>query len=194
MHASTFSYNLTRPYHLKWFTPVAVSVGIVAAVFITFLTIAMQGYQIVSVYTSNPNATLQNHAFFNDWPPFLTTNTKASFSPTTNPIGTKFYTKNTAFKYTLEGVCRPNKPNATDASDFTMGGTGFTYNNQPLTDCEFWGINIALEGLERTAGEVSAQPWGAILTATIACVIDSADCRMAIQFTTKYDSNILSGR
>ncbi|KAG5820372.1 hypothetical protein H9Q71_000588 [Fusarium xylarioides] len=115
MHSSYFSYNLSRPYPYVWFTPVVVAGGLIATALIAFLSVATQGYETVSMATSKPNETNHNQNPFSNWPSFLTANTKSVCSATKIPIGTLFYTNNTALKYTVTKIWRGDNPNSPDA-------------------------------------------------------------------------------
>ena len=44
MESSIFSYSITRPYPLRWFTPVTVVGGTVALVLFSFLNLLSTGY------------------------------------------------------------------------------------------------------------------------------------------------------
>ncbi len=58
MHASYFSYHISRPYPFRWFTPVALSCGVVLAVLFSMVNLAGNGYHLRSIYTNDPNTTL----------------------------------------------------------------------------------------------------------------------------------------
>jgi hypothetical protein len=184
MHASLFSYTITRPYPFKWFTPVAVIGGLLAAVLISFLSIATQGYQIVAVYTPDPNTTHGTPNFFGDWPLFMTENTRSSCSPTTIPIGGEFYTNNTALKDTLSSAWQGDSA----SSPQNLLGS-LPYRNNVLQDCSVRNITVNVQGLERTAMQIAIQQWGVILTASITCGIDSSDGPMMMDLMTTYNFN-----
>jgi len=97
----SFSYPLERPYPFRWFTWVAPFGGLIAAVFLSFVSIATQGYETVAVYTSDPNVTEANQGLFAKWPDFLKAKTLPVCSPTSMPVNTHFFTNNTALTYTL---------------------------------------------------------------------------------------------
>jgi len=60
MHASRFSYNITRPYPFRWFTPLVICGGIILAVLFSLVNFAANGYYMKTVYTNDPNTTLRN--------------------------------------------------------------------------------------------------------------------------------------
>jgi hypothetical protein len=57
MHASWFSYPITRPYPLRWFTPIALIGGIILAVLFSLVNLASNGYYLRTTYTTDPNTT-----------------------------------------------------------------------------------------------------------------------------------------
>lgn len=57
MHKSWFSYNVTKPYPFRWFTPVAFLGGVFLATLFSIVNLAGNGYQLKSVYTTDPNTT-----------------------------------------------------------------------------------------------------------------------------------------
>lgn len=58
MYSSAFSYNLTRPYPFRWFTPVVIVGFVVFTVVFSFLNFVSTGYTLVVEQSSNPNATV----------------------------------------------------------------------------------------------------------------------------------------
>ena len=58
MYQSLFSYNITRSYPFRWLTPVVIIGGIVATILVSFLNVAATGYELYSLSSADPNATL----------------------------------------------------------------------------------------------------------------------------------------
>jgi hypothetical protein len=187
MHTSYFSYNLSRPYPYVWFTPVVVLGGLVATALIAFLSVATQGYETISMPTSNPNTTSQNRNPFSDWPSFLTANTKSVCSATTIPINTEFYTNNTALKYTVTKIWQGEDPRFPNV---LLGS--LPYLSNPLQNCSVNGITIELEGIDRSASQIAVQQWGAKLRASVACQVTTPSGTTTINMTTNYDYNGVS--
>ncbi|CVK92113.1 uncharacterized protein FPRN_09761 [Fusarium proliferatum] len=184
MHASYFSYNLSRPYPYVWFTPVVLVGGLIATALIAFLSVATQGYETISKATSNPNTTSENRNPFSDWPSFLTANTRSLCSTTTIPIGTEFYTNNTALKYTVTKIWRGDNPKEPDA---LLGS--LPYLNNPFQSCAVNGITIEFEGIDRSASQIALQQWGAKLRASLSCEVDTPGGTTTVNMTTTYDVN-----
>ncbi|KAM0468651.1 hypothetical protein ACHAP7_010719 [Fusarium lateritium] len=187
MHTSYFSYNLSRPYPYAWFTPIVVVGGLIATALIAFLSVATQGYETISMPTSNPNTTNQNRNPFSDWPSFLTANTKSVCSATTIPTNTEFYTNNTALKYTVTKIWQGENPRSPDA---LLGS--LPYLSNPLQNCSVNGITIEFEGIDRSASQIAIQQWGAKLGASVACQVTTPSGITTMNMTTKYDYNGLS--
>ncbi|KAF4494614.1 hypothetical protein FAGAP_9256 [Fusarium agapanthi] len=101
----------TSPFH-----SIILIGGLIVTALIAFLSIATQGYETISMATSNPNTTSENRNPFSDWPSFLTANTKSLCSTTTIPISAEFYTNNTALKYTVTKIWRGDNPTEPDTS------------------------------------------------------------------------------
>ncbi|KAF5594608.1 uncharacterized protein FSUBG_9374 [Fusarium subglutinans] len=184
MHASYFSYTLSRPYPYVWFTPVVLVGGLIATALIAFLSVATQGYETISMATANPNTTSENRNPFSDWPSFLTANTKSLCATTTIPIGTEFYTNNTALKYTVTKIWRGDNPKEPD----TLPGS-LPYLNNPFQSCAVNGITIEFEGIDRSASQIALQQWGAKLRASLSCEVDTSGGTTTVNITTTYDVN-----
>ncbi|KAK7981274.1 hypothetical protein PG989_013731 [Apiospora arundinis] len=60
MHQSSFSYNVTRAYPFKWFTPTVIIGGILTAILVSFINFASTGYELVATSSSNPNGTVSD--------------------------------------------------------------------------------------------------------------------------------------
>jgi hypothetical protein len=58
MYASWFSYNITRPYPYRWFTPVAIIGGVVLTVLVSLVNLGSSGYYLKTIYTNDPNTTI----------------------------------------------------------------------------------------------------------------------------------------
>ncbi|KAF5539088.1 hypothetical protein FPHYL_12350 [Fusarium phyllophilum] len=187
MHDSYFSYNLSRPYPYIWFTPVVLVGGLIATALIAFFSVATQGYETISMATSNPNTTSENRNPFSDWPSFLTANTKSLCSTTTISIGTEFYTNNTALKYTVTKIWRGNNPEP----DALLGS--LPYLNNPFQLCAVNGITIEFEGIDRSRNDTAKAIlwWGESLLAWYSIALTN-DMHVANEkfFRDENDTNI----
>jgi hypothetical protein len=183
MHASIFSYNVTRPYPFKWFTPLVVIGGIVIAVLVTFLSISTSGYEMVSVYSANPNSTDGTLAYFSRLPSFMTANTMATCDSTTIPINSNFYTNNTAFSYTLSSIWQGD----TDDPQSFAGSLPYHYNR--LQHCSIPSIAATFENIERPVLQIARDQWGVSLKAFITCLVESPEGLIHVNLTTAWDLN-----
>ena len=59
MHASWFSYGITKPYPFRWFTPATIIGGIVLSVFCSLVNLSASGYYMETIYTNDPNTTVR---------------------------------------------------------------------------------------------------------------------------------------
>lgn len=71
-HTSAFSYNLTRPYPFRWFTPVVVVGCIALAAIFSLLNYISAGFSPINVVTDNPHGTIAGSGWFEKWPSMLT--------------------------------------------------------------------------------------------------------------------------
>ena len=178
----SFSYPLERPYPFRWFTWVALFGGLIAAVFLSFVSVATQGYETVAVYTSDPNVTEANQGLFAKWPDFLKVKTLPVCSPTSMPVNTHFFTNNTALTYTLRSITYNGdgeRPPALAAS--------LPYKNNLLQRCRIEAIELELESVQRNALQIARQEWGGVAKAYVNCSIDTATGPATLSLMTSYE-------
>ena len=65
---SHFGYAITRPYPFPWFDYVVAVFLIICTVIFTVLNFATSGYNLKTVYTTDPNSTLAHHYWFQKAP------------------------------------------------------------------------------------------------------------------------------
>ena len=184
-HESIFGYNVSRQYPFKWVTPVTIVGGVVVFALVTILSIATQGYETITVFSSQPNLTMTDPTLFTNWPAFLTSNTNSECSATTFPVGSKVYTNNTALPYTITDINQLN-----DGGDRSQLLTGaLPYQNNVLQNCTVGRIQAEFQNIERTATQIARQQWGVALTAYLSCIIDTDNGLISISLTTSYDLN-----
>lgn len=178
MYQSLFSYNITRPYPFRWFTLSALIGGLIATILISLLNIAATGYELHTLSSSDPNATMVAPTWLGKWPSSLVS-THASCGPATIPLQTRLWTNNTGFSYVLSKVWK-------EGPQQILGS--LVYNNQPLQNCyisEKISIEINTDG--RTPPEMALIPVGATLTAGVTCVIDNPEGRTHFTLSGSYD-------
>ncbi|OTA53824.1 hypothetical protein K449DRAFT_389581 [Hypoxylon sp. EC38] len=181
-HRSFFSYNITRAYPLKWFTPVVVVGGIVATALISFLNVAATGYELAPTSSSDPNATESNSIWFSRWPSYLV-GARASCDPTTIQLQSTIYTDKGAFPYTLSNVWRLGD----DGNRLHQGS--LIYKSSTVQNCNVTLINIQFEGPDRSARQLEAFTMGGTVTATTQCYTDegSPSRRTYFELVSTYD-------
>ncbi|KAK6854449.1 hypothetical protein PG995_009542 [Apiospora arundinis] len=142
MHTSFFSYNVTRPYPFRWFTPVIVVGGILAAALVSFINFASTGFELVATSSNNPNATVDDPYRYGGirWPSYFIDKTRATCAPATLPLNTLIYTKNNALAYTLRRVWRVKNSGTEEA----MGS--LVYLNNKLQNCNVTQVQIEVLG------------------------------------------------
>jgi hypothetical protein len=181
MHQSFFSYNITRPYPFRWFTPFVIVGGIIAVVLVSFLNVAANGYELYAIATPNPNATLSNTSWFQKWPSFIFS-TNAKCDTATIPLQTRVYTNNTALPYTLSSVWTLDENGRKNISG------SLVYNNQPLHRCNMSSeISFDINVDARTGGQMAVMPVGAIISAGVNCAIETNQGRTYFNLVASYD-------
>jgi hypothetical protein len=181
MYQSLFSYNISRPYPFPWFTWVVVLGGIAATALVSTLNVAVAGYELYTISTTNPNATMATHTWFGSWPSFIV-GTHTSCESSTIPLQTRLYSNNTAFPYTLSSVWSIDKDGQVNNSGSLI------YNNQPIRDCNISGtITIDINVDTRQGGQMALLPVGATITTGVTCAIDNTQGRTYFQIYGTYD-------
>ncbi|KAG6368963.1 hypothetical protein INS49_003182 [Diaporthe citri] len=169
-HESFFSYNTTRPYPFRWFTPVVIGGGIVVTALVSFLNVAASGYELAAISTTDPNKVRSGAEWFDSWPKWLAS-TRASCDPTTIPLQTGLYTNNTAtlLQYRVASVSTYDVPGSDNK---TILGS-LVYDNNPLSRCNVTSVLISIEANDRPAAHVSESSVGTVLTANVECLLES---------------------
>jgi hypothetical protein len=183
MHESVFSYSLSRPYPFKWFTPTVIIGAILTTALFSFLNVAATGYEMKTVESSNPNATVEAKTFFSKWPAFMTGNSEPTCDTKILGVSNQYYTTNTALSYKLEQIIQ----NGSDGVFQYFGD--IPYYNNFLRDCTVPKVEISFQGLDRSALQIARQQWGAELRADIFCYVDIPEGSRQIGLSTTYDLN-----
>ncbi|CAJ2501953.1 Uu.00g048060.m01.CDS01 [Anthostomella pinea] len=186
MRDPLFSYNLSRAYPVRWFTPVVLVGGIIATVLVSVLSVATSGYQLNSVPSSNPNNTESGRAWFGSSLNSITGGMQPACASTTIPLNTVLYTNNTGLAYTLQGITL-RQQDGTTASQGSL-----LYHNNMLQNCTISSIVIDFESLQRSALALAIQQQGADLTAYIQCLVETPQGIITVDLTTTW-ADINSG-
>ena len=180
MFESAFSYNITRPYPFRWFTPVVIVGGIVVTVLVSLISVATSGYELVTVSVPDPNVTAASHSWLNNWPSFLVGNLLPTCDSSTIALNTELFTNNSALPYSLTGVWQN-----TDEKQISSGS--LAYHNNRLEGCQVTKIDIEFESMQRPARVIAIQQQGATLSAYVTCNIDTAEGQVWMSLTANYD-------
>ncbi|OBT65435.1 hypothetical protein VE03_06068 [Pseudogymnoascus sp. 23342-1-I1] len=183
MAPSLFTYNITRPYPFRWFTPLVVISSILALLLFTTLNLVTAGYVLSTESSQNPNATIAaNGLWFRAWPSYFSSKMQPSCEPVTLPVGSRFFTNHTGLTYTLVSV--------TDPSTGAVGGAmspSLSYLNQPLENCEVSLVQIEVSSADRTAWQFATTQWGAASRIYITCGIFGPNGFTSLNLTVEYD-------
>ncbi|MCJ1228342.1 hypothetical protein MMC12_005003 [Toensbergia leucococca] len=188
MPSSIFSYNLSRPYPFKWFTPAVFVGGIVALVLVSLINLATSGYHLVMTSSINPNVTQSTQSWYQSWPSFMIGRMRASCESSTIPVGTQLYTNNSALSYTLRGVYQEHGEGPQQS---VLGS--LVYHNNQLQNCSVGSIQIQIRSLGRSATQIAEQQTGALLTALTTCGIQTPQGLVMLNLTTDYELVIDNG-
>lgn len=180
MYQSFYAYNITRPYPYKWFTPVLIIGGIIAAGLFSLLNVATNGYELIAKSSTNPNETLAQKDWLSSVPSFLI-GVRQTCDSTIIPLQSRMNTNNSALPYTVDRVWRTKEGGGRE----NLGS--LVYFNQPLQQCRIIFVDTNIETQVRSAAQLARIPVGGTVEARAECFFDSQDGRTFIQLTSTYD-------
>ncbi|KAI6442166.1 hypothetical protein MCOR22_006074 [Pyricularia oryzae] len=106
MHLRPFSYPVTKPYPFRWFTPLVIIGGLVLVVLFFLWTYPPNAYEMQSQTSFHPRETEK----YKPPPPRLSwwygDDLKAKCQPYELLVGSRFFTVNRGFLYTVDRVYR----------------------------------------------------------------------------------------
>ena len=182
LHESAFSYNITKPYPFRWFTPLVVAGLLVSAVLFSLLNYVTSGFILINENTSNPNGTDGADGWMQHLPSYFTTNSKSICQPVTLPVGSTLFTNQSALTYTLTAAWQtaPDGANTYAAS--------LPYSNNVLEDCFVWAIGIDLESFDALRGnQMAFVEWIATVNSYITCSIYGPNGKQKFNLTQAYN-------
>ncbi|KAF8850759.1 hypothetical protein BDZ45DRAFT_184966 [Acephala macrosclerotiorum] len=183
-HSSLFSYSLTRPYPFPWFTWVVVIGGIISTVFFSALNLAANGYLLKTIYTTNPNATLEASHWYDKAPWSWTSRLSAGCEAQNLAIGTPFFTTNLGLSYSFNRVYQ-TAPDGT-----TKDYPAVPYLNNTLENCSVSQIYSNMQRKDRSTASGAWWSWGRTTsTATVLCTLYGASKPMTGEFKTTFITN-----
>ena len=137
-HSSYFSYNLSRQYPFRWFTPIAIVGAIILTTLFSVLNFATNGYVLGSKFVADPNSTLAQKAWF-EKPPFsYQSKLSASCEVASIQLGTILVAKS-GFQYQLDNVW------TVDETGASTNLPSLTYLNNSFASCDFTGVQVILK-------------------------------------------------
>jgi hypothetical protein len=181
-HESVFTYNIGRPYPFKWFTPVVIAGFVIATVLFSFLNFVSNGYDLIVQTSSDPNQTISDGVWFENWPSYLTSKVKPSCQPADINVNTLLFTNQTALTYTLVDVWQEHADGVNQSVLPSL-----TYFNNVIEECVVTSIDMDIESLDRSASQYAYSQFGASVRAYVTCNINSAAGQTRLNLTTTYD-------
>lgn len=169
MHQSSFSYNVTRAYPFKWFTPSVIIGGIITVVLVSFINFASTGYELVATSSNNPNGTVVDPSQHGGirWPSYFVGDTRATCAPVTLPLNTLLFTQNNAIAYTLKSVWRLKD----DGTRVNLGS--LVYHNNMLQRCNVTEVTIDVLGrYTQSPRNTASSGAGVLVHALASCAVD----------------------
>lgn len=177
MALNLLTYPVSRPFPFKWFHVFVFVEFLIAIVIFSLVSFATSGYDLVSIYSSNPNVTEAQRAI-PGVPDIIMSKARASCQSINIDVGSTFATNNSAIHYTLDSV--QNKG--------LELGSSLVYHNNKLEDCHLNNIMVQIQSLDRTPSQVAAFTYGLEMTASITCSVSTKDMHHAtFNLSAQYD-------
>lgn len=181
---SMFSYNITRPYPFRWFTPLVIIGFIVFTVLLSFLNFVSTGYTLVVQESSDPNTTVTGGVWMHHWPSFLTSKVQPTCQTVNLPLGSEFFTNQTALTYTLTDVWQPQDGGAGAGNGIAPS---LSYYNNVIENCSVNSIEIDFAAMDRSANQFAYSEWGAVVRSYATCAMMGANGTTNFNITQEYD-------
>ncbi|KIK10071.1 hypothetical protein K443DRAFT_138164 [Laccaria amethystina LaAM-08-1] len=141
-------YPITRsfPQGWRWFTPLSFVGAFIALVFLCTINVALTGYETVTVFQSDFNAT--QSFWYNKYMPFRVSTPGTLCDPHVFNVGDPFTTNYTFFEWTIDSITRAN-----------AGNSGISYKGDTLNGCDVSSIY----------GDGDLRTWSVAFTVVIQC-------------------------
>lgn len=130
----SFDYAVTRPYPYGWFPWVVLIGGIFSLVLFSTINLAANGYELKVQYTTDPNSTVSQAQWAQQWPFSWFSKVETTCQSQTLQITSQFFTDKLSLPYTLTGVWQ----NQTAVPSLR-------YTNNVLENCTVTRIFISLD-------------------------------------------------
>lgn len=166
-HRSLFTYNITRPYPFKWFTPVTIVSGLLLSGLLSWLNYASNGFDMVVSTTSDPNATMADVPVLQRLPSLLTGNFKTKCQPVSLTINSRFFTSHNGLQYEILEIGEHRVGN--DIPGFRKTLPALIYNNNVLENCTIQSIDYQVETQDRAATQFILSSFGIVVRTNVYC-------------------------
>jgi hypothetical protein len=182
MHTSFFSYDLSRSYPFRWFTPVTILGGILFTVLFSIVNVASNGYQLRTIYTTDPNVTLSERHWFTKAPWSWTSRLQPTCESQNIQPGTQFFTNKLGLTYSLSRIW--TGPSLTEA---TSTFPALTYLNNPLENCQVDYVTLEMQRASEASTPSAWWVWDAsTASATGHCTVATDSGYVNASFSTAY--------
>lgn len=173
-HQSIFTYNASRPYPFRWFTPVVTLTGLLLLVLFSYLNYASNGFDLTVVTSSNPNATVADRSELSGLPPILTAKYNTKCQPANIVVNSEFFTNQTGLMYRLTAIWQDD--------ELRTVSPVLTYSNNVLQNCSITSIEVEYSAGDRTANQIGFNAYGAVVHTFATCSLltdtgESAACQ-----------------
>ncbi|KAG9596134.1 hypothetical protein KCU77_g4487, partial [Aureobasidium melanogenum] len=160
-----FSYNVTRDYPYKWFTPVAIIGGIVLTVLFSAINFFSTAYTMVSVTTDYPQDIETKE--WTGLAHLLASKNQPKCDDAVLAVGSSFRTNHSLFGYQL----------------ISAGGLPATsYHNEPIDWCVPQKVTLDFSTwYNRPGNQINISAWGSIVTVDLECQTSTHYFRLQTQ-------------
>ena len=178
---SFFNYSLQRPYPFKWFTPVAITGGLILLGILSILNFVSSSYTYTVKYVKNPNTTVSDGGLYSHWPSLLTSSVVTSCKPANFPFNAQLFTNQTGLTWTVTSVTQDN--------DSPQALSSLPYQNNRLEHCNASGILMSFQ-----EGTTPFTPWDIESQVFVTCEILGSVGLLKVNMTAIYDLNSLESQ
>lgn len=195
---SVFAYPVTRrfPSHFTW---IILAGGAILVTFFTFVAVAGNGYQLQSIYTTDPNTTESSLKWFQKRPFAWANELETACQASLLVIGGDYMTTNQGFRYTIERFRYAEKEDSDAVStevnanvDSTTSGVAnnipltAAYKNSTIRDCHVRTIVIDLLRSDESRLPRNFWAWAATeARSTVECTMDTVLGPLMVNFTSR---------
>lgn len=168
MRGLSFSYSITRPYPYPWFKWVVVIGGVCMTILFSSLNLAAAGYELTVEYTFDPNKTVSQKRWTQNFPFSLVGRATASCQSQELAVNSQLYSDKLSLAYNIADIWQVQNDNQ------ILNLPSLKYTNNPLQNCSISLIEIDLDSYSaRTAAQMGWAQWGFNALGLVTCAIDN---------------------